>query len=52
MKIYKVAVFPAGTEIGLEVCSSLSNQKNIKLYVTGCDVVEFEHKAELILKEH
>lgn len=38
MKIYKVLVFPGGTEIGLEIQRALCGCKDIQLYSVGLDV--------------
>ncbi|MBN3962533.1 ATP-grasp domain-containing protein [Nostoc sp. NMS8] len=38
MKLYKVLVFPGGTEIGLEIQKSLCSCKDIQLYSVGLDV--------------
>ncbi|WP_414518372.1 ATP-grasp domain-containing protein [Nostoc sp. PCC 9305] len=38
MKLYKILVFPGGTEIGLEIHKSLCSCKDIQLYSVGLDV--------------
>lgn len=38
MKLYKVLIFPGGTEIGLEIHKALCNCKDIQLYSVGLDV--------------
>ena len=47
MEKIKVGVFPAGTEIGLEICNALSKQKNIELIGL---VSEHDH-AEAVYKK-
>ncbi|MFN6476817.1 ATP-grasp domain-containing protein [Nostoc sp. DedQUE07] len=49
MKLYKVLVFPGGTEIGLEIYNALCSCKDIQLYSVGLDM---SNHAPYVFKNH
>jgi len=49
MKLFRILIFPGGTEVGLEINKSLCFIKNIELFSTGSDV---SNPAPFFYKNH
>jgi hypothetical protein len=49
MKIHNVLIFPAGTEVGLEIYQALKNCKEVKLFGAGANI---SNHAQFIFKPY